>query len=123
MRKFVNQWGVYIVDLGCKDGSVQNGTRPCIIIQNAIGNACSPTTICLPITSKTKKSKIPPHYPLYRHDYPFFDCDENIVLCEQVCTIDVEKQVQKYLGKIKDEDRNKIFMSFLQNFHKEEEKE
>lgn len=119
MRKFVNQWGVYIVDLGCKDGSVQNGTRPCIIIQNAIGNACSPTTICLPITSKTKKSKIPPHYPLYRHDYPFFDCDES----EQVCTIDVEKQVQKYLGKIKDEDKNKIFMSFLQNFHKEEEKE
>ena len=113
MRKFVNQWGVYIVDLGCKDGSVQN----------AIGNACSPTTICLPITSKTKKSKIPPHYLLYRHNYSFFDCDENIVLCEQVCTIDVEKQVQKYLVKIKDEDKNKIFMSFLQNFHKEEEKD
>ena len=116
MRKFVNQWDVYIVDLGYKDGSVQNGVRPCIIIQNAIGNSCSPTTICLPITSKINKSNIPPHYMLHKKDYPFFDCDENIVLCEQVCTIDVEKQVQKRLGTLKESDREDILVAFMSNF-------
>lgn len=116
MRKFVNQWDVYIVDLGYRDSSVQNGVRPCIIIQNAIGNSCSPTTVCLPITSKINKSNIPPHYMLHKKDYPFFDCDENIVLCEQVCTIDVEKQVQKRLGTLKESDRTDILVAFMSNF-------
>ncbi len=120
MRKFVNQWGIYIVALGEKGGSVQNGTRPCVILQNAIGNGCSPTTICLPITSSLSKSSIPPHYVLYQDDYPFFACKENIVLCEQVTTIDVNKQVQKYLGMLNVKDRQKLFCKFMQNFKQEE---
>lgn len=120
MRKFVNQWGIYIVSLGEKDGSVQSGTRPCVILQNAIGNSCSPTTICLPITSSQTKSSIPPHYTLYRKDYPFFDCEENTVLCEQVTTIDVSKQVQKYLGMLNVQDRQRLFCKFIENFKQEE---
>lgn len=120
MRKFVNQWGIYVVDLGDKDGSVQNGVRPCLILQNAIGNACAPTTICLPITSSTTKSLIPPHYVLTKSDYPFFDYDTNTILCEQVTTIDVGKQVQKYLGMIKEKDKEPIMETFLRNFQKEE---
>lgn len=116
MRKFVNQWDIYIVDLGNKGGSVQNGVRPCVIVQNAIGNACSPTSICLPITSKVKKSNMPPHYMLHKKDYPFFDCEENIVLCEQVCTIDVVSQVQKRLGTLKERDRENILEALMSNF-------
>lgn len=125
MKKFVNQWDVYIVDLGNKDGSVQSGIRPCVILQGTIGNSCSPTTICLPITSKVKKSNIPPHYMLHKKDYPFFDCEENIVLCEQVCTIDVNHQVQKWLGTLQNEDKEELFEAFLSNFQllKETQKE
>lgn len=119
MRKFVNQWGIYIVALGEKGGSVQNGTRPCVILQNAIGNSCSPTTICLPITSSTTKSPIPPHYILNKKDYPFFDYEQNTILCEQVTTIDVNKQVQKYLGMLNVDDRKKLFNKFLRNFQEE----
>lgn len=53
---------------------------------------------------------------LHKKDYPFFDCDENIVLCEQVCTIDVEKQVQKRLGTLKESDRTDILVAFMSNF-------
>lgn len=120
MKKFVNQWGIYVVALGEKGGSVQSGTRPCVILQNFIGNSCSPTTICLPITSSQTKSEIPPHYVLYKRDYPFFDCEVNTVLCEQVVTVDVENQVQKYLGTINSKDRRALFDKFLQNFHKED---
>lgn len=123
MRKFVNQWGIYIVALGEKGGSVQNGTRPCVILQNAIGNGCSPTTICLPITSSLSKPSIPPHYILYQKDYPFFDCAENIVLCEQVTTVDVNKQVQKYLGMLNVRDRQELFNKFMENFKQEGQKE
>ena len=48
MKKFVNQWGVYMVDLGEGVGSIQGGVRPCLILQNAIGNAHSPTTLVAP---------------------------------------------------------------------------
>ncbi len=120
MRKFVNQWGIYIIDLGDKGGSVQNGVRPCLILQNAIGNACSTTTICIPITSSQTKSKMPTHYVLKKIDYPFFDYDENTILCEQVTTIDVNKQVQKYLGMIKEQDKAQILNTFLRNFKMEE---
>lgn len=120
MRKFVNQWGIYIVDLGDKGGSVQNGVRPCLILQNAIGNACSATTICVPITSSQTKSKMPTHYILKKSDYPFFDYEENTILCEQVVTIDVALQVQKYLGMVREMDKGFILEAFLKNFKMEE---
>lgn len=116
MRKFVNQWGIYIVDLGSHKGSVQGGVRPCLILQNAIGNSYSPTTICCPITHKEHKSKIPPHYVLHKKDYPFFTYENNLILCEQITTIDVQNQVVKYLGMVKDVDRECILDTFLSNF-------
>jgi len=53
---------------------------------------------------------------LHKKDYPFFDCEENVVLCEQVCTIDVNKQVQKWLGTLKEKDKKELFEAFLSNF-------
>lgn len=55
MKKF----DVYYVELTGK-GSEQTGLRPCVIIQNNIGNSFAPTTIVVPITTKLKKS-LPTH--------------------------------------------------------------
>ena len=47
-------------------------------------------------------------------DYPFLD--DSIVLCEQVTTIDVSKQIVQYVGMIRQEDKEKLYDTFLKNF-------
>jgi mRNA interferase MazF len=116
MKRFVNQWCVYNVDLGEPNGSVQGGVRPCLIVQNAIGNSYSPTTVCVPITHQQNKSNIPPHYTLYKSEYPFFNYNTNVLLCEQIVTIDVHNQVLQYMGKIKDNDKEPILNTINKNF-------
>lgn len=113
MKKYVNQWGIYVVDFGKSKGSVQQGVRLAIILQNCIGNQFSPTTICVPTTTK-HKNKIPTHYDLRGKEYDFLnDCT---VLCEQVTTIDVDSQVLCYKGMLKDVDRENLYNVFLNNF-------
>lgn len=46
---------VCLVDLGEVIGSEQGGIRPCLVVQNDIGNKHAPTTIICPITTKFKK--------------------------------------------------------------------
>lgn len=115
MKKFVNQWGIYMVDLGEGIGSIQGGVRPCLILQNAIGNAHSPTTLVAPITSAIK-SAIPPHYELAKRDYPFLKYDINTVLFEQVRPINTQTQVLRYLGKVQEKDKSALLDAFLKNF-------
>ena len=52
---------VYWVRFGETAGSEQGGLRPALVIQNDIGNRFSPTTLVLPVTSKTKH-RLPTHY-------------------------------------------------------------
>ncbi len=115
MKKFVNQWGVYMVDLGEGVGSIQGGVRPCLILQNAIGNAHSPTTLVAPITSAVK-STIPPHYELLKADYPFLKYEINTVLFEQVQPVNIQTQVLRYLGNINEQDKELLLDTFLKNF-------
>lgn len=79
---------VYYADLGRGAGSEQGGKRPCIIIQNDIGNRYSPTVIVVPMTAKNK-NKIPTHVETTKDDKNLFI--GSTVLTEQVQTIDKEK--------------------------------
>jgi mRNA interferase MazF len=80
---------IYEADLGVGDGSEQAGIRPVLIIQNNIGNHYSPTTICVPLTSKAKKN-MPTHHLVSKKTYDFLTYD-SIVLCEQIKTISKTK--------------------------------
>lgn len=59
----VYQGEIWIADLGSKDGSVQGGKRPVIVLQNNVGNKYSPTTIVVPLTSQLKND-LPVHADL-----------------------------------------------------------
>jgi mRNA interferase MazF len=112
-KRYVNQWGIYIVDFGKPCGSVQGGTRLAVVLQNCIGNQFSPTTICVPLTTQHKKN-LPTHYNLYHKDYDFLT--DSIVLCEQVCTIDIKEQVKGYKGMLNNNDRKNLYNTFSNNF-------
>ena len=47
---------IYFVRLDNRTGSEQSGTRPAVILQNDVGNSCSPTLIVATLTSKTEEA-------------------------------------------------------------------
>lgn len=79
-----------LVSLDPVMGSEQGKTRPCVVVQNDIGNTYSPTSIIVPITSNISK--------LYPTDVLI---DNNFrVDCAQIRTIDKSRIIKK-LGKIR----------------------
>lgn len=98
------RFDIYMADLFDLGGSVQNGVRPVLIVQNNIGNYYSPTTIVVPITS-SEKSSMPTHVDIDT------DCGlwkQSTVLCEQITTIPSDALLER-LGSVRNqEDIDKI---------------
>jgi mRNA interferase MazF len=85
----VKRGEIYFANLGdssCNIGSEQDGFRPVLIIQNDIGNHYSPTVIVACVTTKIYKTNIPTHIKINSFDYGL--TDDNLILCEQIKTID-----------------------------------
>jgi len=92
----IKRGDIVLVRLDPVKGSEQGKTRPCLVIQNDIGNKLSPTTIVAAITSKTDQ------------DYPFTVKvrkgvlpKDSLVLLNQLRTISVNHRVVKKLGNLK----------------------
>ena len=67
-----NKYDVIFGEFPDRDGSIQSGYRPGIVIQNNIGNTYSPTLIAIPLTSKIKN--------LNQGTYMLIQCnDENVL--------------------------------------------
>jgi len=82
----VRRGEIYWLDMPVGQGSMQQGRRPVLIIQNDRGNSSSTTTIVAAITSQRRQ-----------RSYPFqvaFSAQESglrldgTILCEQIQTID-----------------------------------
>lgn len=78
---------VYLVQLDNRNSHVQTGIRPCIVVQNNLGNIFSPNLIIVPITTKLKRKDMPVHVKI--NDY-------QMALCECILTIS-KKQILSYL--------------------------
>ena len=106
-REMVFRGNVYYADLnGGVVGSEQGGTRPVLIIQNDTGNRYSPTVICVAITSKIDKAKLPTHLELSTKNYNFLKKD-SVVLFEQVRTID-KSRLREFIGSLDEKDMEKV---------------
>lgn len=78
---------VYLIKFeGC--GNVQNGWRPGLIIQNNIGNECSPNVIAVPLTSALKNTHQPTHVLVNANDSGLKK--DSMILCENPETISKE---------------------------------
>lgn len=83
---------IYYVDFSPVVGSEQGGRRPCLIIQNDVGNKFSPCTIVAIITTRTTKAKLPTQLWLPT------SCGlprNSMVECEQIRTIDKRRLGEK----------------------------
>lgn len=83
-------------------GSEQGEERPCVIMQNDIGNKYSPTTIVVPLTSQLKKINQPTHVIVEKINAIGLDKD-SMAECEQLRTIDKRRIIEK-AGKILSEE-------------------
>lgn len=93
---------IYYADLASQgeNSSVQSGYRPVLVIQNDIGNAHSPTTIIVPLTSKKKRRDLPTHVRIQASAETGLQKD-SVALLEQVRTVDKAKLKSK-VGFLRD---------------------
>lgn len=105
------QGEIWLADLGERDGNIQSGKRPVIILQNNIGNKYSPTTIVVPLTSQIK-NLLPVH------------CDVGVEcglkktstsLMEQITTIN-QSQLIKRIGALDVEGYKAIKSAIVASF-------
>lgn len=100
---------VYLIKFeGC--GNVQNGWRPGLIIQNNIGNECSPNVIAVPLTSALKNIHQPTHVVVNANDSGLKK--DSMILCENPETISKEL-VGRKLTTLSDELMAKVARAIM----------
>lgn len=101
MTTHVHRGDIVIVELDPTRGSEQRGTRPCLVVQNDVGNENAPTTIVVPFTT----SFGPELYPfevLVTAD----ECalrEDSVALCSQLRTVSIEHRIDDVVGSIPDD--------------------
>lgn len=89
----VKRGDIILVNLNPGKGSEQAGIRPCLVLQNDIGNEYSPTTIIAAITSKKFSKEYPTNVNLTIGESKL-DKDSTILL-NQIRTIDKNRIIKK----------------------------
>jgi mRNA interferase MazF len=89
---------VVLVDLEPVVGHEQGRTRPCVIVQNDIGNRFSSTTVILPLTDAANVKKPTPIYVLVTRGDGGATKD-SYILCDQIRTVD-QKRFLKTFGSL-----------------------
>ena len=90
----------WLVDMNGGLGCEQQGLRPCLIVQNDIGNKYSPTTIVCPATRKTKNFNAT-HVPVEGLDNPSY------IMCEQIRVVD-KSRVKHFICTVDDETMREV---------------
>lgn len=85
--KRIKKGDVFLAKLSDSYSHVQRGIRPCLVIQNNVGNYFSPVIIVVPLTTKLKKTNMPVHVILK---------SRQMALCECILTIS-KKQIISYI--------------------------
>lgn len=94
---------IYFIRLDNRMGSEQSGTRPAVILQNDVGNSCSPTLIVATLTSKTEKKAAQPTHCLVELE----GLEPSIVQAEQIFTID-KSRVKRFVGHLTPEEMGRV---------------
>lgn len=100
----VKIFDVIYADLDGK-GSEQKGLRPCVVIQNDIGNKYSKTVIIIPFTSHLKKTKQPTHLVVQNNETNGLT-KMSMLLAENLTVISKER-IKDIVGRIEEKDVQK----------------
>ncbi len=102
----VRRGDIVIVELDPTRGSEQRGTRPCLVVQNNVGNEHAPTTIVVPFTTSFDDN-------LYPFEV-FVGADEShlrtdsVAMCSQIRTVSIEHRIKAVVGSIPEERMSEV---------------
>jgi len=91
----IRRGDVVVVNLDPTKGSEQKGTRPCIVVQNDIGNQKSPTTIVVPLTDAKHKPHPGPFQAFISKETSNIKKD-SIAQCEQIRVTSQERILENW---------------------------
>lgn len=86
----IKQGDILYVDLGPAIGSEQSGIRPCLVLQNDVGNKYGPTIIVAAITSEIKCTNLPTHFIIENYKEVGL-ATKSMIMFEQIRSIDKKR--------------------------------
>lgn len=94
----VRRGDVTVVELDPTRGSEQRGKRPCLVVQNDIGNEHAPTTIVVPFTTSFDDELYPFEVLMPAADGPHHE--DSVALCNQVRTVSMGDRISETIGSV-----------------------
>ena len=115
----VSRGDIFLLREGNAEGAEIRKTRPCVIIQNDIGNVASPVTIVACITSfKRGKKLFLTNVFIAAKDTATATGKglevDSVVLCNQIYTVDKKRLIVK-LGRISDKKMREIDFALIRS--------
>ena len=89
---------VVLVELDPVIGHEQGRTRPCVVVQNDVGNRFASTTVIVPLTDAIHVKKPSPIYVLVKKGDGGATKD-SYVLCDQIRTVD-QRRFRNVFGSL-----------------------
>lgn len=102
----VRRGDIVIVELDPTRGFEQRGPRPCLVVQNDVGNANAPTTIVVPFTTSFDDQLYP-----FEVLVPAEECalrEDSVALCSQIRTISIAHLITENFGPIPTERMDEV---------------
>ena len=96
VKSAIRRGEIYYYDFGENKGSIQNGYRPVLVLQDTKMNQVAPTVIVADITSANKKRYLYSHVDLGQ---AFGLSEPSMVLLEQIRSVN-KSDLKKYIGFI-----------------------
>lgn len=98
----IRRGDIVTVELNPTKGREQRGTnRPCIVIQNDVGNEYSPTTIVAPFTTQCDPNDTYPFEVEVLSSNTALDQD-SVADLSQIRVVDIDERVKKNIGSVPD---------------------
>ena len=97
----VRRGDIVIVELDPTRGSEQRGTRPCLVVQNDVGNENAPTTIVVPFTTSFGDELYPFEVRVSADECALRE--DSVALCSHLRTVSIEHRIVDVIGSVADE--------------------
>lgn len=96
----VRRGDIVVVELNPTKGSEQQGAnRPCVVIQNNVGNRFSPTTIIAPFTTRYESDETYPfEVEILAAETPLDQ--DSVADLSQIRVVDIDERIQKNIGSV-----------------------
>lgn len=102
----IRRGNIVLVELDPTRGSERRRTRPCLVVQNDIGNENAPTTIVVPFTTSFD-DELYPFEVLVTADESNLQ-EDSVAVCSQIRTVSIEHRIKTVIGSIPDERMSEV---------------